>query len=139
MIPETGSTSELSPSTGKLNVLMLYDQHIVGVNTVRDYLDCFALYSRHKVWFVHAARNAPLRIDLDEFDVLLVHYSVRIGLGWHLSPAFAPAISRFRGLKALFIQDEYDTPDIACRAIEELGIRVVFTCVPEPYVYKVYA
>jgi hypothetical protein len=62
-----------------------------------------------------------------------------LAFSWHLSPAFAAGLKRFQGLKALFIQDEYENTWVASRAINDLGIRVVFTCVPEPHVRKVYS
>ena len=45
---------------------------------------------------------------------------------------------QFRGLKAIFIQDEYRFVDATIAAMREIGIDVLFTCVPEPEIEKVY-
>ena len=122
-----------------LNVLILYDQRSVFTNTVREHLDSFARFSRHRVAYAHAAADGPLAFPLDRFDAVIVHYSIRLAFDWHLSPEFAWALRSFRGLKALFIQDEYDHTWTACRWIEQLGIGVVFTCVPPEHVRAIYS
>jgi hypothetical protein len=50
-------------------------------------------------------------------------------------------LARHSGIKVLFIQDEYDTPEITRQWIERLNINMVYTCVrPEDteYVYPKY-
>ena len=48
-------------------------------------------------------------------------------------------MKKFRGLKAAFLQDEYDHTWRASQWINQLGIRLVFTCVPPEHVRTVYA
>jgi hypothetical protein len=55
-----------------------------------------------------------------------------------MTAAYAEALRKFGGLKVLFIQDEYDSTEVARRWIERLGIHVIFTCVPKDYVQMVY-
>jgi hypothetical protein len=123
----------------RLNILILYDQSTVHINTVRDHLDSFRLYSRHNVSYANAVGQTPLRVPLSMFDVVIVHYSVRLAFDWHISPEFAWMLRQFTGLKALLIQDEYDNTWRACHWINLLGIRVVFTCVPARYVPQIYS
>src|SRR4051794_22481568 len=127
------------PAGAPLNVLILYDQRSVFTNTVREHLDSFARFSSHHVAYAHAASDSPLNFSLDQFDVIIVHYSIRLAFDWHLSPEFALALRSFGGLKALFIQDEYDPTWTACRWIEQLGISLVFTCVPRERVREIYS
>jgi hypothetical protein len=122
-----------------LNVLVLYDARSLFTNTVREHLDSFARYSRHNVRYAHAADDAQLPFPLDGFDVVIVHYSIRLAYDWHLSAEFAWALRTFPGLKALFIQDEYDQTWRACQWIDQLGIRLVFTCVPPEHVRTIYS
>jgi hypothetical protein len=122
----------------RLNVLILYDHHALFTNTVLEYLDSFQLHSRHRIWYAHAAGDARCTTDLDRFDVVVVHYSIRLSLRDHLSRWFARALTQYAGLKVLFIQDEYDTTNIARDWIERLGIDVVYTCVPPASVPRVY-
>jgi hypothetical protein len=127
------------PPGDPLNVLILYDQRSVFTNTVREHLDSFARFSRHRFAYAHAAADGPLTFSLDRFDVVILHYSIRLAFDWHLSPEFAWALRSFRGLKALFIQDEYDHTWTACRWIEQLGVSLVFTCVPLEHVRDIYS
>jgi hypothetical protein len=76
--------------------------------------------------------------DLSAFDVIVIHYCVRLAYDWHLSPSFAEALRDYGGYKILFIQDEYDTTETARQWIASLGIHVIFTCVPDEYVELVY-
>ncbi len=80
----------------------------------------------------------PAQLDLDRFDAILIHYSVYTLDDRHLDEEAKAAIRRFAGLKGLFIQDEYRRVNDARKAIRSLGIRLLFTCVPEPEVEKVY-
>jgi hypothetical protein len=126
------------PAGEPLNVLILYDQWSVYTNTVREHLDSFARFSRHRIAYAHAAADGRLTFPLDGFDAVLIHYTIRLAYDWHISPEFAWALRSFRGLKALFIQDEYDHTWRACQWIEQLGIRLVFTCVPPEHVRSIY-
>ena len=132
-------------SNQQLNILILYDQHSLHVPTIREHLDSFSAFSTHKVFYANATRgmkaNQPAQclVDLSIFDVVIIHYSVRLSLTWHLSPSFAAHLRRFSGLKVLFIQDEYDSTHTARNWIKDLGVHVVFTCVPDEFVEVVYA
>jgi len=48
------------------------------------------------------------------------------------------ALRDFKGLKAAFVQDEYRFVNQTHRAIRELGVSLLFTCVPEAEIEKVY-
>jgi len=125
-------------STGAANVLILYDPAATYTNTVQEHLRSFASYSRHHVFFAAATIPGGLVVNLSLFDVVIVHYSVRVGLGVHPQPRYVEALRNFSGLKILFIQDEYDTTETARKAITQLGIHVVFTCVPSDLIGEIY-
>jgi hypothetical protein len=127
------------PDGRRLKILFLYDPQSVHINTVRDHLASFSRYSAHTVRYCPAVNGARLRVSLDLFDVVVVHYSVRLAFRGRLALAFAYALAAFQGLKALFIQDEYDNTWTATDAINRLGIRVVFTCVPPRHVRRIYS
>ncbi|MCA9840528.1 MAG: hypothetical protein KC475_00295, partial [Cyanobacteria bacterium HKST-UBA03] len=128
------------PFTGSapLKILMLYSNGATFISTVAEYLESFQRYSQHEVHFASASNPADCPVDLNMFDVVLVHYSVRLYLDDHLSPHYAKALKRFGGFKALFIQDEYDHTNRAIRWMNELGLHTVFTCVPPEYKEDVY-
>lgn len=122
----------------QFNVLVLYDANSLHVSTIKEHLTSFARYSESKVFYLSATNGAICTIDLSIFDVVIIHYCVRVSLEDHLSPSYADAVRGFGGYKILFIQDEYDTTETARRWIEKLGIHAVFTCVPTEYVDDVY-
>lgn len=127
-------------SDARLNIAILYDHTSTYTNTVREYLEAFALYSRHRVFYVPASNyhpNPPATVDFKMFDVVILHYSIRHCFHT-LLPVYAQALLNFGGLKACFIQDEYDYTEITRQAIERLGLHVVFTCVPDAYRERVY-
>lgn len=133
MQPETGNTHR-----ERLNILVLFDQGSLHTKTTRDYLDSFALFSGHNVYYVHATQGAPLSCSLDLFDAVLIHYSVRLCHTWHISQHFAAALERYRGLKVLFIQDEYENTQTAGDWMNKLGLDVVFSNVPPAYLRRIY-
>jgi hypothetical protein len=121
----------------KLNILVLYDKNSTFTNTVREYLESFSLVSVHHIYYAHATHTAKLKWDLKLFDVIVIHYSVRLCYDL-LSPDYVSTISKFDGFKVFFIQDEYDYTETARMWIEHLGINAVFSCVPQEYLNLVY-
>jgi hypothetical protein len=120
----------------KKNILILYDHHETHVKTIADYLESFHRFSRHRVSYVSSF--AKCHFDLDYFDAVVIHYSVRVCFPGRLSASFAAALRNYQGLKVLFIQDEYDNTNVAQQAILDLGIGLVFTCVPAESIARVY-
>src|SRR5262249_4097794 len=124
----------------RLNVAILYDHTSTHTNTVREHLMSFRQYSRHRFFFVPASDhhpNPPAHVDLSIFDVVVIHYSIRLCFNT-LLPVYARALESFGGLKLGFMQDEYDETEAARRAIDRFGLHVLFTCVPEAYREQVY-
>lgn len=121
-----------------MNVLLLYDAYSTFTQTVVEHLRSFRTFSRHDVWYAHAIRGVHPQGDLEAFDAVIVHYSVRLINETLLSPIWVEKLRAFQGAKLLFIQDEYDATETARRWFERLGFDVVFTCVPPRFVEQVY-
>lgn len=120
-----------------LNILVLYDKCSTFTTTVREYLESFSRFSRHRIHYLHACRDAAGNVDFNLFDVVILHYSIRLCYD-QLSLDMAEQVRRFQGHKVFFVQDEYDLTEKTRLAISDLGIHTVFTCVPEPYIQMVY-
>src|SRR5690606_14971968 len=75
---------------------------------------------------------------LDSFEAVVVHYSLRISELNHMSEDVRNKLSKFNGLKILFIQDEYDTLNVTYHNMSYVKFNVVFTCVPDKYIDYVY-
>ena len=108
--------------------------------TVTEYLDALVKHSRHHVLEVSMLHHFPARIDLDRFDVIVTHYSLSLGplLYHYLGADLVERLKRFKGLKAAFLQDEYREIQTYWKHINELGLDVLFSCVPDQEVPKVY-
>ena len=63
--------------------------------------------------------------------MIVIHYTIVVTLDAYLPFELAERIRRFEGLKVQFIQDEYRWVDEITARMRELGIDVLFTCVPE--------
>ncbi|HEX2544597.1 MAG TPA: glycosyltransferase [Ramlibacter sp.] len=136
----------------RLNVCVLYDQGSNRVNTIREHLESFGTYSRHQVVYMPAtdvwlqgfsvsAGGDPHDVaepDFSFFDAVIVHYSVRVNVDGHMTAPVERALQRFPGLKVLFLQDEYETPEPARRWMERVHVDIVYTCVPPESVHKLY-
>jgi hypothetical protein len=125
-----------------LNVLLLCNRtgRSIDARTVTDHLDAFGRYSRHRVQELSFLRELPAALDLAQFDVVVIHYTIAIGwLSEHyLSEASKQKVREFGGLKALFIQDEYRAVRQLHEALRFMKINLLFTCVPEGEIEKVY-
>jgi hypothetical protein len=121
----------------RLKILILYDKHSTFTNTVREYLESFSIFSQHYIFYAHATNDAKCKLDLNLFDVIIIHYSVRLCYNL-LSLDYVEAISKFSGFKVFFVQDEYDYTETTRTWIENLAINVVFSCVPPEYIDLVY-
>lgn len=137
---ENPSSPVLVYAKPPLNILVLYGGEYTYINTVYHYLDSFSRYSQNNVYYAAVNRHTLNCTDFSPFDVVAVHYSLRICFDkkTELGPAFEEALTQYKGYKVLFIQDEYDNTEIARQNIARLGFNAVFTCVPEPYIEAVY-
>ncbi|MBN8942073.1 MAG: glycosyltransferase [Rhizobiales bacterium] len=129
----------------RLNVLMLYDDSSTHVHTIKEHLEAFANYSRHRFHFLPATGqvigidDSEHQLDFDAYDAIVIHYSVRLSLDDHLSPGIANLLANYAGPKLLFIQDEYERTETARKWITRLRIDSVFTNVPLNSLDKVYS
>ncbi|MBA2653510.1 MAG: glycosyltransferase [Gammaproteobacteria bacterium] len=128
-------------SNRPLEMLVLYDANSIHVSTISEHLRAFKKYSKNNIYYANATGNIDCYIDLSVFDVVVIHYSIRINTNncdSSLSPHYIRALKNYGGFKALFIQDEYDTTNIAKTKMLDIGIHTVFTTVPKAYVDAVY-
>jgi hypothetical protein len=120
-----------------MNVLVLYGATQTFTNAVYEHLCALKSHSRHNIWFIGMGSRSDLPCDLTSFDAIIVHYSLRLPFN-QISGRVAEELARFPGMKALFIQDDYDYTGRACYWMRRCGFDVVFTVVPAPSVSRVY-
>lgn len=121
-----------------LDILLLCDFRDDIAATVRDNIEALERHSRHRFWRLSILGDIPPRMNLERFDAVVVHYTLVACHNAYLSSSARQRLRAFRGLKALFIQDEYRFVDASIAAMREIGIHVLFTCVPEKEIEKVY-
>ncbi|MGE0608885.1 MAG: glycosyltransferase [Pirellulales bacterium] len=121
-----------------LRVLVLYDDRSIHVKTIEHHLRSFSLPEGNEVYYAPATGEAVCHYDLANFDCILLHYCIRVCVPGHLSESYENALRSYPGLKVLFLQDEYDHTDLARDAIEQLGVQLVYTVVPEHSIPLVY-
>jgi len=119
-----------------MKILILYDLFSTHTNTVFDHLDAFRKYSKYKYYYLHGAQVNP-SIDLNQFDTLIIHYSVRVAFNL-IAKKFYKKIKDCKCNKILFVQDEYDNTNVVINTIKDLNIGTVYTCVPKKNIFKVY-
>jgi hypothetical protein len=117
----------------------LCDSYPGQPGTTREHIEALHRYSRHDVKiFTPRGIGRSRYLDLNEFDVVIIHYSLVIISDYYLAPHFREQLRQFSGLKILFIQDEYRWVNAITAMIRYLGINVLFTLLPSSEVSKVY-
>jgi hypothetical protein len=124
-------------SVRRLDVLLLCDRPERIAATISDHIDAVVQISRHAVWLLPILGILPSKLDLDRFDVIVIHYTLMANDAG-LSRDSRDRIARARALKAAFIQDEHRFVHRSIASFRELGVDVLFTCVPTPEIEKVY-
>jgi hypothetical protein len=127
-----------APATGRLRVLLLCNYAPTDAPTVCDHINAFFTYSAHDVFTVSNLGDLPDKIDLQRFDVVIVHYSLTLCIDAYVSARTKHRLRAFRGLKVLFIQDEYRFVSQTIDAIRDVGITLVCSVIPESELRRVY-
>ncbi len=123
----------------RYNILFLCDYNKNSANTIIDHCESFRRYSKHNYYYVNPTGiSKPFWLDMDHFDIVIIHYSIYILGDWYIDSTWRKEISRTKAYKVQFIQDEYRTVNAITQRMRELGINMLFTCVPEGEIEKVY-
>lgn len=122
-----------------LDLLLLCDFPARTGDTVRDHIRSLERFSRHNIRIenVRLADVSPY-IDFSRFDGIVIHYTLTASYDTYVSRSLRDRLAAFKGLKALFIQDEYRFVNGTIATMREIGVNLLFTCVPEPEIEKVY-
>lgn len=122
-----------------VRVLLLWDQAMRVASTVRTQVMALAEGSRHVISVMAFRGNLPSDLDLSRFDVIVIHYSLVLSSESYVSAESKLRIKKSTALKAVFIQDEYRFVNRSISAMREIGTSLLFTCVPEGEIHKVYS
>jgi hypothetical protein len=106
--------------------------------TMGDHVNALMKYSKNDVLVVSKIGNLPDDLDLDLFDAIIIHYSLGLAHETYVSEKAIHRLSQFKGVKGLFIQDEYRFINRTKDTIRRAGISLVFTCVSDEEIPHVY-
>ncbi len=124
----------------RLHLLLLCDFVEGNASTIIDHVVGLEKLSRHSIHIFNSKGDVAGRLlDLDRFDAVIIHYSLVACMDSYIGPKLRAAIRRFAGLKAAFIQDEYRWINETTDALRDLGIHILFSCVPQEIIDEVYA
>lgn len=84
----------------RLNVLILFDQEVIGQSEARQQLEAFQIHSRQQVLFLAVPRSGRLRFDLALFDAIVIHGSLLEGDAQRLPVACCDQLKATPGFKA---------------------------------------
>ena len=123
----------------RLSVLLLCDDDRAHAGNLLEHLAALRRHSRHSVR-LYNARGVPRArfLDLDAFDVVVIHYSLVITSDNYVAPWLREKIRSFNGLKVQFLQDEYRWVNDITAMMRWLGIDVLFSIVPPKSIAAVY-
>lgn len=122
----------------RTRILFMCDYNVKSAPANCDFINSFLKFSKHELVIVSCLGGLPKEVKMRDFDVVAIHFSLTLALDSYITPAMRREMSEFRGLKILFIQDEYRFIDRTVEAIEETGISVVFTVTKPSETLKVY-
>ena len=74
---------------------------------------------------------------LNKYHAIGIHYTVRLPYN-QVPEKIIEFLSGYKGLSFLFLQDEYNNTFRAHYWIKRLKIKLVFTCVPQENIEKIY-
>ncbi len=110
--------------------------------TVDEHLYSFKRYADAECYYINLAGRIPSFLNRLYFDLILLHYTAcacrfQVGFFDNIESKWQ-ILSSLRGFKAAIPQDEYVNTDSLCRLFKYLGVKTVFTCLPESEWRKVY-
>ncbi len=132
-------TLPVLPNKKRYKVLFLCNFQRHEAQTIIDHCKGFGRYSRHEYFYANPVnRPVPTWLDFSDFDIIIIHYSIYTISESYLDRSWISGISQAPGLTVMFIQDEYRRVNEFTEMMRRLRVNVLFTCVPEPEIDKVY-
>ncbi len=122
----------------RLDLLLICNFEPGQAQTCKDHIKAFDAFSRHNVQIYSGLGDLPDDLELERYDGVILHFTISVRLDSYLSPLARYRLRCFDGHKSMFIQDEYREINDTIEAIDYLGIDMLFTCVPEGEIEKVY-
>lgn len=106
---------------------------------VADHVNAICL-GKNIHWHIEnpLAQKNLSKLDLNYFDVIGIHYSIKPYSSYYLDKALFSAINKYHGVKFLFAQDEYAHAQRIEHVMLELDIAILFTLVAPEDIARAY-
>ena len=106
---------------------------------VQDHIKAITTYSNLH-WFIENPLTCKVlyKLDLNYFDAIGIHYSIKIYKDYYLADKFRKRVKNYSGIKFVFLQDEYLFADRISAILVELGVQLLFTLVDQANMAKAY-
>ena len=128
----------IAPIEKPLRVLVLADDR-QQQHAVSDHISAIIDGSQHQMNLVNPIYDSPSDLDqLENYDALLIHYSIYIIGPYYLSAEWVDFVVQFDGLKIQIIQDEYREIEKMKVQMRFLGVRILVSCLPLSAAEQVY-
>jgi hypothetical protein len=113
-----------------MKILVAYSQGSTHTQTTLDYLNSFKGLFQGNTKYINVVNSEFFKVDLSEFDVIILSYCARLSVPNLVSEKFRNALSNFEGIKVIAVQDEYENTDYLIQQLITLNFDLVLTCVP---------
>lgn len=124
----------------RFNILLYCNKPEENQNagTVVDHIDAFSKYSRNNIMVWSSLSGLPDQATIEAMDCIVIHYTLSLLYENYIPRESFQRIRDFKGLKVLFIQDEYRRVNFVCERINSIGIDVIFSCAPTGVAKQIY-
>ncbi|MCP4124419.1 MAG: hypothetical protein GY751_21970 [Bacteroidetes bacterium] len=125
-----------------MRAMLLCNYDTNNAAMVIEHVNAIINYSKYEIFpyskTVVNNGEIDIQLELSNFDIIIIHYSIFISVDNYLSEKSKIKLSNFEGIKIVFLQDEYRFIDKTILNLNNIGADLVFSCVPEKSIEKVY-
>jgi len=126
------------------SLLMLYGLPGETAGTVSHHVQALSTIPGFSSCTLNVDWSLPAALDLDRFDVILIHYTLMASEDaksgpLQLSRDAVARIAAASALKGVFVQDEHRNVRRTIQALQELKTNILFTCMPPKHIDTVYS
>lgn len=125
--------------TAALKIVLLCDYSSNSAGTIHDHIFGIRDLSCHDVTIVNFRGELPLSVNLQEYDGVIIHYSLVACRDAYISPLTRIAIRNFQGVKIAFVQDDYRFINDTVSALSSMRINGLLGLADADIIDDVYA
>ena len=120
----------------RINALLVIDTDWMNISSVREHVVGLKRNLGVSLATIDVKGNRFDLIDHTLFDILIIHFSVRFNQ--LIDSTLQQKMVDFDGFKVLFMQDDYDNPNLAVKEISTIKFNLVLTSAPKHLINQLY-